>query len=115
MRVEHLDHLGEVGERAGQPVNFVDHHDIDQALIDVTKQTLQRWSFHRSTRQTAVVVSGLDQTPSFTSLALDERFARLALCLQRVEVLFQSFLGRLAGVDCAAPARSFTGFHDFAP
>ena len=63
MGVEHLDHLGEVGERAGQPVNFVDHHHIDQALVDVTKHTLQCWAFHRSTRQTAVVVRGLDQTP----------------------------------------------------
>ncbi len=104
MCVEHLDHLGEVGERAGQPVDFVDHHDIDQSLIDVSQQTLQCRSFHGSTRQTAVVVGGLDQTPSFASLALDERFARLALCVQRVEVLLQSFLGRLAGVDRAAPA-----------
>ena len=56
MRVENLDHLGEVGERTGQPVNFVDHHHIDQALIDVSKQTLQCRSFHRSTRQAAIVV-----------------------------------------------------------
>jgi hypothetical protein len=92
MRVEHLDHLGEVDERAGQSVNLVDHH-IDQALIHVSKRALQRWSFHRPTGQTAVVVRGFDQTPSFASLALDERFARLALGLQRVEVLFQAFLG----------------------
>src|SRR6202035_158287 len=107
-----------LAKSASERVNrstFVDHHHINQALIDVTKHTLQCWAFHRSTRQTAVVVRGLDQTPSFASLALDERFARLALCLQRVEVLFQSFLRRLAGVDCAAAARSFSGFHDFAP
>ena len=93
MRVEHLYHLCEVGERAGQAVNFVDHHDLDQTPIDISQQALQCGSFHGATRQTAVVVRGLEQTPSFTGLALDECFARLALGVQRIEVLLQSFLG----------------------
>jgi len=35
----------------------------------------------RATRQTAIVVCGLDQTPSFASLAPDELFARFALIM----------------------------------
>ena len=110
--------LGEVGERAGQPVDFVDHRHIDQALIDVHPADAASAAGrsivpHRQTA-TSSYAARL-QTPSFfASLAPDERFARLALCLQRVEVLFQSFLRRLAGVDCAATTRSFSGFHDFA-
>ena len=50
MRVEHLDHLGEVGERAGQAVDFVDHHDIDRSLVDISQQTLERRPFHRPPR-----------------------------------------------------------------
>ncbi|HKM99750.1 MAG TPA: hypothetical protein VJX23_04495 [Candidatus Binataceae bacterium] len=66
-------------QRSGQPVDLVDDHDIDQPLINVSQQTLQCWPLHRSAGQAAIVISGLDQTPSFTDLALDERFARLAL------------------------------------
>jgi hypothetical protein len=73
-------------------------------VVDISKQMLQGWSFHRPTRQTAVVVGGLDQTPAFTCLASDERFARLALGLERIEALLQSFLRRLAGVNRAAAA-----------
>ena len=29
MGVEHLDQLGEVGERAGQPIDLVDDDDVD--------------------------------------------------------------------------------------
>ena len=35
MPVEHLDDLGEVGERASQPVDLVDHHDVDPTGLDL--------------------------------------------------------------------------------
>ena len=35
MRIEQLDQLGEVGERAGQPVDLVDDHHIDAARRDI--------------------------------------------------------------------------------
>ena len=35
MRVEDVDDLGEVGERAGQPVDLVDDDDLDLACLDV--------------------------------------------------------------------------------
>ena len=42
--VEDLDHLGEVGERAGQPVDLVYHHYIDQLVTNVGQQALQCWA-----------------------------------------------------------------------
>jgi hypothetical protein len=41
----------------------------------------------------------LDQPPPLTRLALDERLVRLALGVERIEVLLQPLLGRLAGLD----------------
>ena len=39
--VEQLDQLGEVGERAGEPVDLVDHHHIDAPGADGIEQELQ--------------------------------------------------------------------------
>ena len=35
MPVEQFHQLGEVGERAGQAIDFVDDHDVDPALLNV--------------------------------------------------------------------------------
>jgi hypothetical protein len=35
MSVENLDHLGEVGQRAGKTIDLVNYHHIDLALADV--------------------------------------------------------------------------------
>jgi len=43
-------------------------------------------------RQSTIVIGGLDQKQSFTGLAPDERFAGLALGMQRVELLVEAFL-----------------------
>ena len=34
-RIEDVDNLGEIGERAGQPVDLVDDNDLDLACLDV--------------------------------------------------------------------------------
>ena len=41
MMVEQLDQLGEIGERAGEPVDLVDHHDGDLAGPDISQKLLQ--------------------------------------------------------------------------
>jgi hypothetical protein len=38
--IEDLDDLGEIGERARQPVDLVDDHDIDLVLADLGEQPL---------------------------------------------------------------------------
>jgi hypothetical protein len=41
MPIEELDELGEVGQRAGQPVDLVDHHHIDKAGLHIGEEPLQ--------------------------------------------------------------------------
>ena len=40
MLVEELDQLGEVGERAGQPVDLVDDDDVDPSRANGVQQLL---------------------------------------------------------------------------
>ena len=56
MLVEHLDQLGEVGERAGQPIDLIDDDDVDPSCLNIGEQLLQRWPIHRTAGKAAVVV-----------------------------------------------------------
>ncbi len=40
MRVECLHQLGEIGERARQPIDLVDDDDVDPALADAIEEVL---------------------------------------------------------------------------
>jgi len=91
--VEDLDHFREVCERTGQAVDLIDQDHIDELVTNVGQQALQCQAFHAAAREPAVVISSLYQAPTFTGLALDERFARVSLRMERVEALLQSFLG----------------------
>src|SRR3984957_1114063 len=105
MGVEELDQLGEVGERAGQPVDLVDNDHIDPASANVIKELLERWPVHRAAGIAAVVIAGPDQLPALMSLALDVGFRCLSLIVERVELLLQAMLSRDAGIDGAAQRR----------
>ena len=102
MGIENLYHSREVCQGAGKTVDLVGHHNIYMSLADVGEQTLQRRPLGCRTRKPAVVVGDFKQAPALTLLALDEGLARLALGVQRVEVLRKSFFGGLARIDRAA-------------
>jgi len=101
-RVEDLDDLGKIGERAGQPVDLVDDHGIDPPRRDVGEQLLQRRPLHRRAGEPAVVISLGQAHPAFVPLAVDESLAGFALRLQRIELLLEPLLGGFAGVDRTA-------------
>ena len=65
VRIEHLDDLGEVGKRTGQPVDLVDHHRIDLVGLNVGEKLLQGRAVQGAAGQATVVVGnagdGLDQ------------------------------------------------------
>ena len=109
--IEDLDDLGEVGQRAGQPVDLVDHHNVDLAGRDVGQQTLQGRPLHGAAGEAAVVVRGRQHDPALVLLAPDVGLAGLALGVQRVELLLQPLLGGLAGVDGAPDQRAATAAH----
>ena len=62
--VEHLDQLGEVHQRAAEPVDLVDDDDVDPAGLDVGEQPLQRRALQRAAGEAAVVVAVGDQHPA---------------------------------------------------
>jgi hypothetical protein len=115
MRVEEFDQLGEVGERASQPVHFVDDDNVDPTIANVIQELSERWPLHRATGVAAVIVARADELPTLVGLALDVGFRGLSLVVERVELL-QAMLGRNAGVDGAAQSPfGLLGFHDEAP
>ncbi len=100
--VEHLDQFGEVGQRPRQSVDLVDHHHVDQTVLDVLQQPLQSGAFQRAAGDAAVVILIANQHPALGALAGDVRLAGLSLGVQAVEFLFQPFLGGFSGVDRTA-------------
>ena len=105
MRIEQFDQLGEVGERAGQPVYFVNDDDVDPASANVIEDLLERWPLHRAARVAAVIVAIADKLPALVGLALDVGFRRLPLIVERAELLLQAMLGRNTSVDGAAQSQ----------
>src|SRR6476660_3310707 len=115
-RIEDLDDLGKIGERAGQPVDLIDDHDIDPPRRDVGEQLLQSRPVYRGAGEPAVIIGRAEAYPAFLPLARDEGLTGFALRLQRIEFLFEPLLGRFAGVDRAAdgsvpPGSGFWLFH----
>jgi hypothetical protein len=81
-RVEDLDDLGKIGERAGQPVDLVDDNGIDPTRCDVGEQPLQSRPTHRRAGEPTIVIPRAQAHPAFVHLAADKGLAGLALRLQ---------------------------------
>jgi hypothetical protein len=100
--IEQLDELGEISERAGQPVDLVDQHNVDLARPDIGQQLLQSRAVERGAGECAVVVAAGDQAPAFVRLALYICLTGLALGIERVEGQLEIVLGRLTRIDGTA-------------
>ncbi len=109
--VESLDQLGKVGERAGEPVDFVNDDDIDAAGVDVSQQPLQRRAVEVTTGIGRIIIARGQRFPAIVHLRLDVGLASFALGIERVKLQLQPMLGRLAGVDGAAPQFVGLGAH----
>jgi len=81
-RIEDLDDLGKIGERAGQPVDLVDNDGVDPPRREVSQQLLQSRPIHRRAGEPAVIISRAQTEPAFLPLALDEGLAGFTLRLQ---------------------------------
>src|SRR5437764_1024386 len=102
MLVEYLHQLGKISQRSGQPVDLVDHDDVDLAAPDVGKELLQVWAVEGSTGEGAIVIAVGDQAPALVGLTLYICLAGLPLGIERVELEIEVMLGRLARVDRAS-------------
>jgi hypothetical protein len=102
MLVEQLHQLGEICQRSGQSVHFVDDDDIDLRAANVAQKLLQGRAVQRGSGQSAIIVPCPDQPPALVGLALDIGLARLSLRVERIEFEVEIMFGRFAGVDRAA-------------
>src|SRR5438067_13843723 len=71
MLVEQLHQLGEVGQRAGEPVDLVDHHDVDLFVPEIGEQAVQSGAVEGGARDPAIVVAVGNEPPALVGLALD--------------------------------------------
>jgi hypothetical protein len=99
--VEELDQAGKIGERAGQPVDLVDDHDVDAARPDTGEQALRRGSLEIAAREPAIVIAGSRQQPALVLLAANVGLAGFTLRRERVEFLL---IDRSAGDGTAVTA-----------
>jgi hypothetical protein len=102
VRLEQLDQLGKIRQRARQPVDFVHHHGIDLAGPDIRQERLQGRPLQRGPGEGSIVIAIADEAPAFARLARDVGLTGLALGVERGEGEIEVMLGRLAGVDGAA-------------
>ncbi len=66
MGVEQLGQLGEVGERAGEPVDLVDDHDVDKPVAHIVEQPVQSGPLHRPAGQAAIVIGRRHEDPALS-------------------------------------------------
>ncbi len=105
MRVECLHQLGEIRERARQPINLIDDDNVDPALANSVKQPLQRRPLHGAAGIATVVESLAHQTPALVHLTFNKGLGGLSLGVEGIELLFETRVGGDASVDCAANGR----------
>ena len=102
MGIEHLDDLGKIEQGAGEPIDLVDHNDIQLRSTDVVQEALQSRALQRSPGIAAIIIVGRQSHPTFVLLACDKGLAGFALRIERVEVLLEPLLSRLARINGAA-------------
>ena len=100
--VERLHHAGEVEKRAAESIDLVDDHAINLAGLDVFHQSLERRPFDVATGEASVVVAIGYEFPALIGLAANVRLTSVALRIERIVLLIESFFGRLASIDRTA-------------
>ena len=102
LSVKGFHDLGEVEQRTGQPVDLVDHDNVNLALGNIAEKPLQGRAVHGSTGKAAVVIQRRQHRPAFMLLRENEGRASFALGVERVERLLQTLLRGFARIDRAA-------------
>src|SRR5271165_1271649 len=99
--------FGKVSQLSRQPVYLVDNDGIDSFGGNVLKQAFKCRPFHVSAGEAAVVVFRGNRLPALMALAENIGFACLALGMERIERLLETFLGGFAGVNRATHAGGY--------
>ena len=97
--VKELNEPDKIRQRAGQPVDLVDHDHIDFARAHILEQPLQRRSLGIAAGEAAIAVVASQQRPARMGLTSDIGLSGIVLGIQRIEVLFEPSIARYPGVD----------------
>lgn len=89
VRIEDFDQFGKVGQRAGEPVDLIDHDHVDPVLSEIDEQFLERGTLHAAAGKASIVIALAMELPAFMGLALDIGFGRFTLGMKRIEVLLE--------------------------
>jgi len=100
--IEQLDELGEISERAGQPVDLVNQHDVDLACANIGQELVQRRTLERGAGERTIVIAAGNRPPAFLRLTLYIGLTGLALGIERVEGKVKIVLCRFARIDGTA-------------
>ena len=110
--LEELVQSGKIVQGPGQPVQFVDHDEIDFPGLNVREEFLQCGAIGIPPAVPAVVVMLRQADPGFFRLNADIVFAGLPLSVQRIEFGIEIFIRALARVDRAADRFDFGSLPD---
>ena len=97
--VEHLNHLGEVGEGARLAVDLVHNDGGGLPLLDIPQQPLQAGAFQLAAGDAAVVLWVAYRYPAREVLIGDIGLARFALGIERHQALLRSFFRELPSLN----------------
>jgi hypothetical protein len=100
--IEQLDELRKIGQRSRQSIDLVDNDDVKPATSNCRKELLQGWAVQAGTGEAAIFEGVSHERPPLMRLAPDIGLAGFALGIQRIEVLFESIIGRDSRVDRTA-------------
>jgi hypothetical protein len=101
-RSEGPDDAGKVQQGAREAVDLVDHDGVDARGLDVRQEPSESGPINRAAGEPAVVVAVGQAGPALLLLAGDVGLGRLTLGVEAVELLVQTLVRGLAGVDGAA-------------
>ena len=93
MGIKDINDFGKIRERSCEPVDLVNHHHIDEVVLDICQQFAKRRPLDGSTRITTVVIEIGKASPAFVFLARDKSLTGLPLGIQGVKFLVKSFFG----------------------
>ena len=100
--IEDFHKAREVEQGAAEAVHFVDHDAINAAGLDVRHESLERGALQVAAGEAAVIVSIRQACPALVALTRNIGLGRFPLSVQGVELLLQSLVGGLAGINGAA-------------
>lgn len=108
--IEDLDQANEIGQTTCQPINLVNHNDINLASLDVLHEPSESRPLEPAARMAAIVVRSRQFDPALVLLAPNIGAADLARRDEGVNVVLEELIRAFASIDCApAKGRNWSG------